>query len=244
MKPSMTRATILSTGLALLAVSRPAWADDGAGLPAPVPSGAGDGRAPAQSWPEPFGLAPTVPPVVHETPPPWGPPSSIGTGLTVGGGLWNFTKSDAYAKTGLGGSWDARLALGTRRIVGAEVAYVGSSSDVKGAGINEDSYLMRNGAEGDLRLSLPLVRGAGLIAPFAFGGLGWNRFVVRNAPDLRGMLRRDDVLVTPVGAGLTISFHTLLLELRYTYRFSFYDDMFPGTRMQTQNVGLNVGAEL
>lgn len=228
--------TLLIGGAALLAAG--AARADGA---------AQAGAKPAtynEAWPAPFGLAPTMPQTVHDKPAPWGPPSSIGTALSVGGGLWSFTKSDPYSKTGVGGSWDARLTLGTRKIIGAELAYVGSSTDIKAIGAEDNNYLLRNGAEGVVRLSLPLVRGAGLIAPFGFGGAGWNRYVLRNAgPNVMGILRRDDVMVFPVGGGLTASFHTLMVDIRYTYRFAKYDEMFGGVPMTTQNVGMNVGAE-
>jgi hypothetical protein len=228
---------LLSLPVAMVA-SRPAWADQ-------LQPGEEEPQPRSLASLPPFGPAPSVPPTVSEAPAPWVPPSSIGTGIQLGGGLWTFVDGEAYERTGIGGSWEARLTLGTRRIVGAEVAYVGSANDIRGQGVFHSNYLLRNGAEGALRLSAPLVRGTGLIAPFVFGGAGWNRYRVVNAgPHLTGMLFRDDVAVLPVGAGVTLAFRTLLFDLRATYRPTFDDELFAGAPMQAWNVGVSVGAEL
>jgi hypothetical protein len=206
---------------------------------------AAEASAPAEApTPAPFGPTPPAPPAVKEQPRVWEPLTGIGTGVLLGGGVWKAFKRSPEWDTGLGGSWDLRVLAGTRRILAVEVAYVGSASDVRGPAIDDDVFLLRNGVEGGLRLNGPVVRGSGMIAPFACAGLGWNRYNLVNAGgDITAVGNRDDVLTVPVGGGISLAFRTLLVEARFTYRPVFGDELFGGAGMQTWNVGLAVGGE-
>src|SRR4030095_59898 len=45
--------------------------------------------------------------------------------LTVGGGVADFVTSSTRAQTDIGGSWDARLTVGTRSVIALEAGYMG-----------------------------------------------------------------------------------------------------------------------
>ena len=51
-----------------------------------------------------------------------------------------------------------------------------------------------------LRLQYPYVTGSWLVEPFAFGGIGWSRLSLRDAPP--ALEDTDDVGVVPFGGGL------------------------------------------
>jgi hypothetical protein len=143
----------------------------------------------------------------------------IGEYALVGGGVTDFTKDAVKNRFGVGGGWDARLGLGTRSFVGAEVGYVGSFRT--GAGADPD--LATNGAEAVLRLQVPYVTGGWLVEPFAFGGIGWTRASLQDAP--AGLKTSDDVGVVPFGGGITVGYRRLLLDARFTYRSTFDEDL-------------------
>lgn len=82
---------------------------------------------------------------------------------------------------------------------------------------------MTNGAEAVLRLQYPYLRQGWLIEPFAFGGIGWSRLSVRDAP--AGVEDSDDFGVVPFGGGVTFGRGRMLLDARFTYRTSFSEDV-------------------
>ncbi len=139
----------------------------------------------------------------------------LGEYVLVGGGVTDFTKSELKDRFDVGGGWDVRLGIGSRYFVGAEVAYVGSLSPGKGAGPD----LQANGAEGVVRAQYPWATGGWLVEPFAFGGIGWSRLSLRNAPP--GVADSDDIGVVPFGGGVTVGYGRVLLDARFTYRTSF-----------------------
>jgi len=118
----------------------------------------------------PSALPPPAPPVGVEgsmgTTPMW--MSRVGTAMMLGGGYEDFTYGNIKSMTGAGGSWDARLVAGTRQFVGLEAAYVGSAHSIQTLGLASNTNLISNGAEGALRVNIPIVRGNGLIEPFGF----------------------------------------------------------------------------
>lgn len=181
------------------------------------------------------------------------PASRIGVLLEAGGGVTNYAQQQLRDMTSVGGEWDVRLALGTRSFVGGEVAYVGASNRLNAFGASDNSSLMRNGIETELRINLPLALGRRLLLePYLHGGVGWTRFdLVHTDVNLTTLSRSDDQLVVPVGAGFLLGFHHLGLDLRGTYRPTFYDNL---VRLATNGNGnrgadnwslnLNIGYEL
>ena len=79
--------------------------------------------------------------------------------MLVGGGFQDFTNGRLKDATGDGGYWTARIVAGTRQYVGMEAAYVGDARSITGLGLGNDSRLISNGLEGNLRLNIPIVRG-------------------------------------------------------------------------------------
>lgn len=173
--------------------------------------------------------------------------SRLGAGLLVGGGFEDFTGSNARSITGYGGNWNARLILGARQFLGIEAAYVGSARNIDALGLQNDAVLVSNGAEGALRLNIPVVydQGRGLVAPFGFVGLGWQRYDVTNSSTATSNLNdRDDVMTMPVGGGLALGYGAFMADVRGTYRETWRNDLLrtaQGGKLNTWGVSGQVG---
>jgi hypothetical protein len=168
----------------------------------------------------------------------------FGMYLLAGGGVTDFTESSVKNRFDVGGTWDLRLGIGSRYFVGAEVAYVGAVMSAGGDGAGSD--LLANGVEGVLRLQYPYATGRWLVAPFAFGGVGYSRRTLRDAPT--GFTDEDDVGVVPFGGGVTVGYDRLLLDARFTYRTQFDEDLALAAGeapadLEQWAVGLSVGYE-
>jgi hypothetical protein len=92
--------------------------------------------------------------------------------------------------------------------------------------VQSGGSLVGNGAEGNLRLNIPIIgRDGAYVLPYGIAGVGWQRYRIVNG-DPTGMLASgDDVLSFPVGGGLTIGYRHLFLDTRFTYRFTQYEDL-------------------
>jgi hypothetical protein len=143
----------------------------------------------------------------------------LGAYLLVGGGVADFAEEEVKDRFDVGGTWDARVGVGNRFYVGGELAYVGAARHGDGFG----SDLLSHGVEGVLRLQVPFESGRWLVQPFVFGGVGYSRVSLRDAP--AGVTDEDDVGVVPFGGGLTLGFDRLLLDARFTYRTPFEEDL-------------------
>lgn len=160
----------------------------------------------------------------------------------VGGGATNFTEPGVAGPTGVGGYWDAKLGIGTRSIVGAEVGYVGSSRDVAALGLNSDAYMLGNGIEAVARLNVPITpeRSKVLVEPFTFAGAGWNHYNImtahNNTSDIDDV---DDVLAIPLGVGLGVGYSGFTLDGRVTYRHTVDSDMFGSSNSSFASDALN-----
>jgi hypothetical protein len=168
--------------------------------------------------------------------------TGLGEYFLVGGGVSDFTDRALRDRLDTGGSWDARVGIGSRFYLGAEAAYVGSYRSFKGF----DSSLAMNGAEGIVRLQVPFASGPWLVEPFAFGGIGWNHLSLRKAP--AGVKDSADIGVVPFGGGVTLGYGRWLVDARFTYRSTFNDDvgLAPGTTtsdLSHWTVGASVGVE-
>jgi hypothetical protein len=174
------------------------------------------------------------------------PLSGIGTQLGLGGGVTNFGSTALRDATDVGGAWNLRLSIGTRSIVGLEGAYVGTAQQMNPVvGLDPDSVLVGNGAEGALRINAPLVIPGGLVEPFVFGGVGWTHFSVVNDSFNTSFIRENDnILTIPFGGGLAASYRGFMADARFTYRLAYDDEMFgSGNDMRNWIVSANIGAE-
>ncbi len=175
--------------------------------------------------------------------------SRLGAGVLVGGGFEDFTSNGMQGITEYGGSWNARLILGARQFIGFEGAYVGSARSINTLGVDNDAVLVSNGAEGALRLNIPVQFDAGrsLISPFGFVGLGWQRYDVTNSAvsATSSIAGRDDVMTVPFGGGLALAYSAFMADARFTYRQTYYNDMLRSTlaggNLNTWGVSGNVG---
>jgi hypothetical protein len=173
-----------------------------------------------------------------------GPPSGFGAAVQLGGGVVDFTGATARSMTSTGGSWDLRLAFGTRSILGLEAAYVGSAQNITAAGLDPNAALIGNGAEAALRLNAPLAYRGSLVEPFAFGGAGWTQYNVVNDNFNTSIVReKDDVLTVPFGGGLAASFNGFMFDARFTYRVLYNQDLIGKSNLDNWIVSANLGSE-
>lgn len=196
--------------------------------------------------PAPAPAAVPPPPTYYEsagTYPAW--MTKIGTALMLGGGWEDFTQSIPKSETNSGGSWNARIAAGTRQFVGLEAAYVGGARSFTVLGTTTNTNLVNNGLEGDLRVNIPLVFGASLLEPFGFVGLGWQHYSTSNSFRTADITATDDVMTMPYGAGLMYSYGMFMLDARITWRQTYYNNMFAaqGAKLNTFGAGGNIGVE-
>lgn len=172
--------------------------------------------------------------------------SRVGVGLLVGGGFQDFTNNRLRDVTGDGGYWNARIIAGTREFVGMEAAYVGDARSISGLGLGNDSRLISNGVEGDLRLNIPIMRGPSLLEPFGFVGVGWAHYTVsQNNTAVSDFTSHDDVLTLPYGGGLEFAYRGFMADARFTYRQTYYNNLTQtiGGNLNNWGVGGQIGFE-
>jgi hypothetical protein len=192
----------------------------------------------------PVAPAPVAPvaPVAPEYAPAqaWAP--RTGGALLVGGGFDDFTDGNLRRMTSVGGAWSVRGVAGTRRIIGFEAAYVGSAHGIDALGLGGNARLVSNGAEGALRLNIPVEMPFSLVEPFGFAGLGWARYSIMNTSvNNSDLASRDDVMTVPWGAGLEVGYHGLMADARFTYRHTYFDDLAPGSSLNSWGIGGQIG---
>jgi hypothetical protein len=173
----------------------------------------------------------------------------MGAGLLLGGGFYGFSRDQARGGTDNGGYWNVRGVLGTRQILGVEAAYVGSAQPINVLGLSNNASLIGNGAEGALRLNIPIIGDRSLFEPFAFVGLGWTRYnVVNSSTTTAAISDNDDVLTVPYGAGLAFGYNGFFADARFTYRSTFYNDLLRrvdgnGAPLDNWSAGAQLGFE-
>jgi hypothetical protein len=218
-------------------------------------------EAPAAEEPAPVAEVPPPPPapeIYPVTPPPSAPEgatyapygSKFGWAFLAGGGFQDFTKSVMRAQTNAGGAWDLRLVGGTKSIIGFEAAYVGSARTIQTLGFTANTpSLVSNGAEGTIRLNAPIVRGASLIEPYIFGGVGWTHYSITNfnanTAITSDFTRTDDVMTVPAGAGFAYGYKGFMIDVRGNYTPTYFNNLLANTSttgtLNTWGVGGQVG---
>jgi len=161
-------------------------------------------------------------------------PSSVsprGGGLFFGGGFEDFTNNSLRSMTGSGGYWSARIVGGMRQIIGVEAAYIGNARTIDALGLNGDARLISNGAEGALRLNIPIVspNQMSLVEPFGFVGLGWSHYNLTNTNlNFSNVASSDDIMTLPFGGGLAFGYGSFMADARFTYRKTYYNNLVTG----------------
>lgn len=144
----------------------------------------------------------------------------FGMAISVGGGVVNFFDSDTRNLTGPGGSWEARLTVGTRSPIAVEAAYVGSAQNVEALGLDNDAVLLGSLVEADARLNL--TRRA--VQPYLFGGIGYTQYnLVNDDFNTSSVEDKESMGHVPVGAGIGWQYGGFLLDVRGTLRAAFND---------------------
>jgi hypothetical protein len=178
-------------------------------MPVPTPMGA------------PFNTADSGAPVAP--PNHWEPGSRSGIAILGGGGVTDFTQSTARNSTSTGGSWDVRLAFGTRRVLGFEGSYIGGANSINNLGVSgRSTTLVRNGVEGSVRINVPLYAHDTLFEPYAAGGVGWNGYRVTNYNSATASAtvstNSDNTVSVPLAVGFAVYQKGFVADLRYTIR--------------------------
>ena len=146
----------------------------------------------------------------------------FGMAIAVGGGVVGFFDSDTRGFTDTGGTWEARLTMGTRTPLAVEAAYVGSAQNVDALGLDSSAILLGSSFEADARLNFT----TSAVQPYLFGGIGYTRYDVTNSDiNTSSINDKEEMGHIPVGAGLGWQYGGLLLDLRGTLRAAFDDGL-------------------
>jgi hypothetical protein len=164
-----------------------------------------------------------------------------GMSFFVGGGVMDFTDSDTRDFTDLAGTWEARLGVGTRSIIGLEAAYIGAAQGVEALGLDDSAVLTSHGAEANFRLNFS----RGGLQPYALAGAGWRHYSVTNDDfNTSDVNDSDDVFEIPLGVGITYHLDPVLLDLRGVFRPAFGSDLVgDDEELHNWSARMNVGWE-
>jgi hypothetical protein len=176
----------------------------------------------------------------------WQPHSGIGIGILGGGGATNFVDQSMRNASNVGGTWTARVALGTRSWVGAEGSYVGAAQTFNGLGLGTDNTSIRNGLETGVRLQAPFQSQSALYEPYIFGGLGWDHYRFQNSVATADVNRSGNGLVVPAGVGFNMSIKGFMFDARGEYRPTFFNNFLTtsaGTGLTNWSATGSVGYE-
>jgi hypothetical protein len=178
----------------------------------------------------------------------------LGVGMMFGGGITDFASPMIRDMTGTGGAWDVRLIFGQREVLALETAYIGSAHYISALGLDQDAMLVSNGAEGTLRLNIPVIDHGSIIEPFGFVGLGWSRYeLTQTAYNRSNITTAENVMEVPYGCGLTMGSDGFLVDIRFTYRATYYDQLMRtptssgstggDNRLNSWSLGAHIGFE-
>jgi hypothetical protein len=160
-----------------------------------------------------------------EPPPRWMPLSRFGMTLAAGAGVTDFVESSTRDVTHTGGSWDLRLAFGTRRVLGLEFSYVGGANTIRGLGLDTaETKLIRNGLEAAMRLNAPLYLKDTLLEPYFAGGFGWNGYRITNTttPTASASPTDANTFAIPLAVGFAVGYKGFVADARTTIRPTYH----------------------
>lgn len=168
------------------------------------------------------------------------PKSDLGVSVTAGAGVRRFTSDDM--RTALTNEWsgvaEVRLTLGSRKRFGLEASTSASAARAR-SGDTDSTPLIGLDDELALRLNV-LPRGD--VAPYAFAGIGWQHFDIRNG--VLGIDQDETSMVFPVGAGIAYrNPGGPLFDVRGTFRPAAFDNLIADTSLDSWTVSAAVGFE-
>jgi opacity protein-like surface antigen len=189
------------------------------------------------------------------------PESGFGISVNIGGGVTGFSGQTMRDLTSdAGGSWNARVSLGTRSFLGLDLQYAGTATSLNGFGNNElvnnnnnnDATLIGTGLEAAARINfMPKM----MWTPYIFGGAGWEHYSITNTDNNDASLvaigdnDTDNLAVFPLGAGVSYRDPSgLNVDVRGTYRLAqksdnLRDEDGDQARLDTWEATGNVGFE-
>jgi hypothetical protein len=174
------------------------------------------------------------------------PPSKLGFGMVIGGGVTDFMTDRASDAVQTGPEWAARINIGTRSFFGAEAAYVGSTNQVAGF-TGTQGQLMSHGVQGLARVNF--TRAA--VQPYLGAGLGYRHYRLVNATAGVGatsnIRQSADVAEVPAATGIAFRGGGLILDARFNVGIPLstpaFQNMPSSVYATTWGVNGNVGFE-
>jgi len=157
--------------------------------------------------------------------------TAMGMSMSIGGGVMGFTNDDMADYADVGGLWEARLAVGTRRRVAFEAGYVGGAQSIDKSGLTGNAVLLASGVDADLRVNL-LDQD---IQPYLLVGVGWKHYNLTNEDKNTSSVRdSDDVFDFPVGAGLGYRIDPVVIDVRAVLRPTMGSDLINTASTNTE----------
>ena len=143
--------------------------------------------------------------------------------LTLQGGAVKYDQALA-APSDLGAEYGLRLGIMPTPVLGLEIGYLGSQSNVRDVVNNSNTTrFISNGAYGDVRVNiLP-----DSIMPYIFGGFGVTNFKVDNEiVNSDGGLHGKTVATIPFGGGVDFNLGAFKIGGRFQYNYLLTDQLF------------------
>ena len=166
--------------------------------------------------------------------------SKIGLGAVIGGGVTSFFGDAATDLVKPGGSWTARLEIGTRSHLAGEVAYVGSLASLQGLGVQNNSVLMSNGAEGLLKWNIL----TGPVQPYLGAGAGWKNYRLQNVSSTYTAITAESNLAHIPGiAGVAVRARGFIFDARFTAAAPIDPDLIAGSNLVSWDASGRIGFE-
>jgi hypothetical protein len=181
--------------------------------------------------------------------------SGFGTSVQIGGGVFGFVDDATDNFMDTGGSWTARLVLGTRMPLALEAAYIGTANNISALGLDDDAVLLSNGAEANLRWNIistifrSMDTGVGRFEPYVFSGVAYRHYrLVNDDFNTSSVNNSDNIGEVPFGGGIAWLMGGFAVDARGEYRLAFGDDLFAGdgdneNGLNTWNVSARLGWE-
>jgi len=152
-----------------------------------------------------------------------------GVTVLLGGGVEGYT-GDLAPRINPGPAWGVGVALKPTKAFGVELGYSGAINSIEGssgfssddASVSDEADIIRNGGSAVATLGLT----AAPVQPYLLGGIGIDRYNVRNAS--AGSFRDDTVGNVPLGLGLRTHAGNFTADLRGTYGVLFNQGFAPG----------------
>lgn len=137
----------------------------------------------------------------------------IGMAIDVGGGVHGWVDNGLDGLVQTGGSWEARLTIGTRTFLAGEIAYVGTANAAEdNIGLDPNALLVSNGFEGLLRVNAMLDEWQ----PYAVAGYTYRYFTLSNeTTNTAALVDGADQHEIPVGVGVAYRFKGFVADARF-----------------------------